>query len=355
MPIINSVISAGGGSAPTLYREFQLDANGVLQPNTTTTHIMDFTGVKDISIYAFSYAYQDNTAITGTVDMSDLTTFSNQYACQYMFQGCTGITGINLSSLTIIDRVATGVAQYMFKGCTSLTSIDLSSLTEINSNNAMQAMFQGCTSLSTLYLPSLTKISGSSSCSSTFAGCTGLTNIKMPSLTTLGGGYSGSAMFQGCTGLTSVEFPSLSTLIYGRNCQYMFQVCTNLTKLSFYALDTNSFGNYTSDFNGMLSGVTGCTVHFPMRIQSTIGSWSDVTNGFGGTNTTVLFDIVTSLTGADTNTYTRQQKDSTSTATAWTYNSTLYYTSGTTEPAVGDTIYSDASCTTAVTTVSAIA
>jgi len=135
----------------------------------------------------------------------------------------------------------------------------------------------------------------------------------------------------------------------------MFNGCSNLSRVSFYALDTNSFGSSTSQFNKMLNGVTGCTVHFPMRIQSTIGSWSDVTAGFNGTNTTVLFDIVTTLTGADSNSYVRTQKNSTSTATAWTYNNTLYYTSGTTEPSVGDTIYSDSACTTSVTTISSIA
>jgi hypothetical protein len=41
----------------------------------------------------------------------------------------------------------------------------------------------------------------------------------------------------------------------------------------------------------MLQGVTGCTVHFPSNLQSVIGSWSDVTARFGGTNTTVLFDL----------------------------------------------------------------
>ena len=41
----------------------------------------------------------------------------------------------------------------------------------------------------------------------------------------------------------------------------------------------------------MLSGVTGCTVHFPSNLESVIGSWSDVTDGFDGTNTTVLFDL----------------------------------------------------------------
>ena len=41
----------------------------------------------------------------------------------------------------------------------------------------------------------------------------------------------------------------------------------------------------------MLSGVTGCTVHFPSNLQSVIGSWTSVSAGFSGTNTTVLFDL----------------------------------------------------------------
>jgi len=41
----------------------------------------------------------------------------------------------------------------------------------------------------------------------------------------------------------------------------------------------------------MLSGCSNVTVHFPSNLQSVIGSWYDVQNGFGGTNTTVLFDL----------------------------------------------------------------
>jgi hypothetical protein len=73
--------------------------------------------------------------------------------------------------------------------------------------------------------------------------------------------------------------------------QFALIGCTGLTSLSFPALTSTSFGRYTNQFNGMLSGVTGCTVHFPSNLQSVIGSWSDVTAGFGGTNTTVLWDL----------------------------------------------------------------
>ena len=66
---------------------------------------------------------------------------------------------------------------------------------------------------------------------------------------------------------------------------------TKLSTLSFNSLKSTAFGSYTNQFNKMLQGVTGCTVHFPSNLQSVIGSWSDVTAGFGGTNTTVLFDL----------------------------------------------------------------
>ena len=111
----------------------------------------------------------------------------------------------------------------------------------------------------------------------------------------------------------------------------------------------------------MLDGVTGCTVHFPSNIQSVIGSWASVTSGFGGTNTTVLFDLpaTVTLTGANSVDYQRNPNYDTGTALAW-YNGTdgyevPFYTSGTSDPTTGATIYSDSACTTAVTTISSIA
>ena len=98
-----------------------------------------------------------------------------------------------------------------------------------------------------------------------------------------------------------------------------------------------------------------------------MGSWSDVTAGFGGTSTTVLWDLPSTfiLTGANTTQYERNPRDDTATALAWrvldggtdadpVIDWTSFYTSGTTDPSLGNTIYSDAACTTAVTTISSI-
>ena len=196
-------------------------------------------------------------------------------------------------------------------------------------------------------------------CQSMFEGCTGLTSADLSSFATTTGNNSCMSMFSGCSSLTSVDLSSLTTTTTG-SLRSMF-ANTALNTLSLPSLKTT---NNNTVFNNMLQGVSGCTVHFPSNMQTVIGSWSDVTGGFGGTNTTVLFDLpaTNTLTGADSVTYTRNPKYDTATSLAWkvgAYGTTnftpAYYTSGTTDPTVGATLYSDDACTTAVTTISAIA
>lgn len=117
----------------------------------------------------------------------------------------------------------------------------------------------------------------------------GITSADFNNVTTINDRGLGYA-FRGCTSLTTVSFDNVSS-IGPSGLIYAFEGCTSLTTLSFPALTTSSFGTSTNQFNGMLNGCTGVTVHFPTAIASTIGSWSSVRNGFGGTNTTVLFDL----------------------------------------------------------------
>ena len=76
----------------------------------------------------------------------------------------------------------------------------------------------------------------------------------------------------------------------GQPMWYAFYGCSKLTSLSFPALTADSFGSAVDQFDNMLSGVTGCTVHFPAAIQAKIETMTGYPN-FGGTNTTVLFDL----------------------------------------------------------------
>lgn len=208
MPIINSVIVGGGAPAPALYREFQLDNNGVLQSNTTTTHIMDFTGMKDVSAYLLAYAYYNNTAISGAVDMSDLTTLNGAYACYMMFDGCTGITSADLSALTTISGQS--ACNSMFRGCTGLISVDLSALTTISSSTACSSMLSG-TGITSANLSALTTISGNSACNSMFSNCTSLATVYIGGTTAIDFGTRTNqfaSMFYGCTQNIDVYAPA---------------------------------------------------------------------------------------------------------------------------------------------------
>ena len=350
-------------TAPALYREFQLDGTGKLIPNKTTTHIMNFTGVTDIGEYVFTRAYGQNTAITGTVNMSSLTKISGDYACYIAFSFCTGITSVNLSSLTTIGSAS---CRSMFNGCTGITSIDLSSLTTVSGNSACYSMFQGCTVLSSLDLSSLTTISGYQGCQYMFSECTSLATVDLSSLTTISAYGGCDKMFQGCTSLTSVDLSSLTTANNTFACRQIFGGCTNLTTLSFPSIRTTSFGTAINAFAFMCENIPNITLHFPSNVQSVIEGLTgySATAPFGASAGTVLFDLpaTNTLTGADTVTYTRNPKYDTGTALAWkvgAYGTTnftpAYYTSGLTDPTVGTTIYSDAACTISVTTVDTVA
>lgn len=168
---------------------------------------------------------------------------------------------------------------------TDLTTVNMSTIQSISDFGCYE-MFE-YSSITSLDLSSLTSIS-QSGCDDMCEYCRSLVSVNLQSLTTVGQlGLSSAFAF---TALTSMTFPSLTTL--GSSAMtYCFWGTQHLTSLSFPALTSNSFGSYTNQFSNMLLSVSGCTVHFPSNLQSVIGSWSDVVNGFGGTNTIVLFDL----------------------------------------------------------------
>lgn len=170
-------------------------------------------------------------------------------------------------------------------------------LTEIAKSKIFEDAYAYNENLEKVDFSSLQTISGSNVFMGTFVDCTKLSEIKFDNLQTISGSTCFiSRPFKG-TAIINISFPKLSILT-GRyalggsaGIGGAFANCTSLQTLSFPALTSTSFGSYTNQFNYMLNGVTGCTVHFPSNLQSVIGSWSSVTSGFGGTNTTVLFDL----------------------------------------------------------------
>ena len=218
------------------YLEYEIaqisSTSSVIRPSRTTSHLIPLSGFTTIDSYCFARAYLYNTAISGTATFTDLKDIATEYSCYFMFSNST-ITGIS---------------------CPVLTSV--------TGNYAMA------------YIASDSQVS----------------MFNFPLLQTVGS-TAFSRAFANCTNLTTGVFPALNSIKSSGVFSNTFAGCVNLASLSFPALKSNSFGSYTNQFNNMLSGVTGCTVHFPSNLQSVIGSWSDVQNGFGGTNTTVLFDL----------------------------------------------------------------
>lgn len=366
---------------PEYYVEFVVDNNGKID-TSKTTKFMDFSGVKEILQYRLAYAYYNSTYsnINYHLDFSELRTVGT-YGVYYAFYGCNGIIGtLNFDELTSIASYGMSNAfenctnitsvtfsknislsnyslAYAFRNCTSLVSIDLSKQKNATNNDALYYICSGCTNLQTANLSNLESV-GFDSLSYAFQNCTSLTSLDLSSvLVNSGNYYPMRYICSGCTSLTNVNLSSLANINSQNFLSNGFQNCTSLSTLSFPGLHSQSFGSYTNQFNQMLKGCSNVTVHFPSNVQSIIGSWSDVTNGFGGTNTTVLFDLPPTIRIKGANNYTciRQHKKDTLTALAWYYNSsTTVYTSGTSTPSVGDTIYSDPECTTILTTVSTI-
>lgn len=151
---------------------------------------------------------------------------------------------------------------YAFYSCKGLTGLDLSSVTTITGSEALKMCFSGCSNLVSVDLSGLDTINGSSALDSAFQGCTALVSVDLSSLRRVTSSGAMSRAFGGCSSLASLSFPSFDASV-----------------------------SQNASFSYMLSGVTGCTVHFPASQESAMSSWSNVTNGFGGTNTTVLFDL----------------------------------------------------------------
>ena len=212
-----------------------------------------------------------------------------------VFKGCTTLIAVDLSSLT--EVTGTSTMESFCEDCTALNSIDLSNITTINGSNVMSKAFSN-TSITSVDLSSLTTISSSSAMNSAFLNCPLINSIDLSSLTSLVG--SGAMMpnaFALSTNptsplpLTSVTFTSLSSIGGTAPMRNIFAKRDGL-EIYFPALNSNSFtGQLTTYLDNLVNGAVGCTVHFPSNMQSVIGNWSSVQNGFGGTNTTVLWDL----------------------------------------------------------------
>lgn len=260
---------SGGGSST----KYGIDIDMLIGDTNASNVLLQPTGdfnlvipdVEDIGKLALYYKFYNNLGIK-TVSFPDLEKISKDNACTQTFVSCRNLTSVSFPALTDIGSSSTSnkCCLGMFTLCDKLTAVNLSELTTLTGLNVCEQMFQQCSLLTSIDLSSLTTISA-------YNGC--------------------KQMFNGCSSLTTVDLSYLSVINQSKIFEEAFMSCSSLTSLSFPALTSQSFGIYTNQFNGMLRNCTGVTVHFPSNLQSVIGSWGDVTAGFGGTSTTILFDL----------------------------------------------------------------
>ena len=200
-------------------------------------------------------------------------------------QMAAAIDNIPAGGLGIPREVSNGVYQIP-----EVTSFSLPSNATDVGQRALAYAFDSYPNLTSVDLSTLTTVSGTSAFKSAFSNCTALTSVDLSSLTTVSGNGAFSNAFSSCTAIISVDFSSLSILSGSQALYSAFSNCHKIKSLSFPALTVDSFGSAVNQFENILYRVDGCTVHFPAAIQAKIETMTGYPN-FGGTNTTVLFDL----------------------------------------------------------------
>lgn len=113
--------------------------------------------------------------------------------------------------------------------------------------------------------------------------------IDVSGLKSVTGDYA-VAQAMNSTKLTSVEFHSLDDINGSNVFAFCFADCILLGDIYFNSLKTSSFGEYTNQFNLMLSDCSGVTLHFPSNLSQVIPTLDSYPN-FGGQNTVILYDL----------------------------------------------------------------
>lgn len=271
-----------------------VDADGVLQVPTEQVDLV-FTGVKKIvgeyTTPVLKGTFQNSNV--RSVSFPDLEEWDSNYSGDGLFRYCKNLTTFSVPKLkTIKGRFlpygldTSGVKSIAFESLVSLPKGIIENLL-------------GSSEVESVSFPELTELAGWDYARIVITSCSKLKQFNAPKLKTIAHyanlpnnstTHQVKLDLSNNTVLESITFPALDDIRSNRCISFYYD--TSLQSVSFPALKSTSFYSGLTDFGyNMLQGVTGCTVHFPSNLQNVIGSWTSVQNGFGGTNTVVLFDL----------------------------------------------------------------
>lgn len=181
----------------------------------------------DCSGLFLNYGSLKTINFNGNFDTSDVIYMN------YMFEGCTYLTSLDLSSFNTsnVTNMCT-----MFDNCDNLTNLDLGSFDTSNVTN-MSGMFQYCDSLVNLNLSSF-NTSSVTDMRCMFNECKSLINLDLSSFDT-SNVTDMDRMFYMCTSLTSLDLSGFDTSNV-TDMSYMFYYCNSLTSLDLNGFDTSN-------------------------------------------------------------------------------------------------------------------
>lgn len=220
-------------TAPARYVAYEVDVLGRLYPSTTTP-VMDFTGVTLIPEYCLTSAYAGSSGVPQNLDLSSIAEI-RAYGFYHTFER-TLVETVDLSGLKLLGSVQQNALGYCFYRCLQLRSIDFSGLEEISGTTSTQG-YMGYMLQNTL-----------------------VTTLTFNSLHTIGQ-YALVDIIEGLTGVT-MSFPAVTTTTFTHNRALQY-ACR---------------------------GATNTTIHFPSNVQSVVEALNGYPS-FSGTDTTILFDL----------------------------------------------------------------
>lgn len=242
----------------------------------------DFSNlVQIVAPQAFQEAFRGCVNLTQFIIPSTMS-FSNNAFTNALTN--TGITSFNVT----YDSSTGGLFQNCFVDCKNLTNAEfLSSNAHSTGLGEFASAFKNCTNLLTANFCAHNS-APSAAFLNAFMNCSNLYFVNFHSLYFMQANGFNNA-FNGCTNLKSFDFTNLGRG-YGDAFGNMFRD-SGIENITF-----PSFTSYSSGIKNMLTNVSNCVVHFPSGMESSMNTQPDVLAGFGGTNTTVLFDLPTVYT-----------------------------------------------------------
>ncbi len=242
--------------------------------NTLVRHVVFEPSFCNVHLPTLERFFKGNSSITDIDGLEYLNT-SEVTSMRSMFEGCVGLTSLDVSSLDMSNVQDVGC---MFKGCSNVTNINLSGVNTSNVTD-MEYLFAGCSQLQSLDLSSL-DTRRVTRMSHLFDGCKSLNALDVSPLNT-SSVTDMEAMFSGCyfqgyyitTGLQELDVNTFD-MTNVTNTKEMFLDCGALKTI--YC--DNTWNVSMSD--DMFKGCTSLSAHISYDPDKVDGTYANPHTGY---------------------------------------------------------------------------